>query len=148
MSDNIITIDDTQLHSATFKHIENEIRLYHQTLKEIEIRRLEILYRYQPTDTNVGGGKSNLPGDPTGRTATALTDDLRLQTLERITSAINLMWQGLHDDKKKLVKLYYWTSPQTLTWDGIALQLNVSRMTLSRWRKEIVMTVAMHTGWR
>jgi RinA family phage transcriptional activator len=148
MSDNLITIDDTQLHSATFKHIENEIRIYHQTLKEIEIRRMEIMHRYTPTDTNIGGGKSNLPGDPTGRTATALTDDLKLETLERIVTAIEFVWQGLTDEKKKLVKLYYWTRPQTLTWDGIALELNVSKMTASRWRKEIVISVAQFTGWR
>lgn len=129
-------------------YTEQEIRGYHQTLKEIEIRREEILHPYRETDTNVGGGKSNLPGDPTGRIGTALTADLKLHNLERIIESIDYIWQDLPDEKKQFIKLYYWTRPQRYTLEGVAIKLSISDRTAKRWRTEILERVADKIGLR
>jgi hypothetical protein len=54
----------------------------------------------------------------------------------------------LPSDKRKLVELKYWTRPQMLTWDGIALNLCVSRRTVERWRADIVNQIGFMIGWR
>ena len=130
------------------KYVEQEIRGYHATLKEIEWRREEIMNPHKETDTNTGGGKSNLPGDPTGRIGTALTADLKLQNLERVIGGIDYIWQDLSDEKKQFVKLYYWTRPQRYTLEGVAIKLSISYPTAKRWRTEIVERIADQIGFR
>lgn len=140
-------MQNVRLKNGAFKHIESELRHYHETLREIALLREEILYGQAEQDDNIGGGKSNLPGNPTERKAIALVSNRRLENLERVVQVINYVYGALPDEKKKLVQLKYWDRPQTLTWDGIALKLNVSRITAVRWRSEIVQDIAVLLGW-
>jgi len=99
-------------------------------------------------DDNKGGANSaRVPNSPTERIATMLVMDKRLRELERITEAIETVYQSLDTERKKLIRLKYWTKPQTLTWEGIALKLNVSRATVFRWREEVVNAIAEKLGW-
>lgn len=149
MNDNVFDVEDElRLSKESFQHIEKELRLYHQTMKRISLRREEILYSHIETDTNIGGGKSNLPGDPTYRKASALESDIKLAEMNRIITAIDYVWSGLTDEKKQLVKLYYWTRPQTLTWEGVALKLHVTSRTAKRWRNEVIRQIATFLGWQ
>lgn len=132
---------------GTFKHIESELFAYHETKREINQIMQDILHGTTAVE-NKGGGKSNLPGDPTNRLATALVTHKRLKQLETIANAIEEVYIQLPEEKQKLVKLKYWTRPQTLTWDGIARTLNVGRATAIRWRNEVVFAVAYTIGWR
>lgn len=129
------------------RHVEEEIEDYHATLKEIQLRREELLYPHQETDTNIGGGRSNLPGDPTGRKGTALLADLRLKSLEQVTEGIDRVWQDLPDEKKTFIKLFYWTRPKKYTLEGVAIKLSISYPTAKRWRNEIIEKVAERIGW-
>ncbi|MCY9716318.1 transcriptional regulator, partial [Paenibacillus larvae] len=99
-------------------------------------------------DENVGGSKSNLPGDPTGKTAVLLTSHKKLEQLQAISDAIETTYNALDPAKQKLVRLRYWARPQLLNWEGIASQLHVSRRQAMRWRDEIVRMVAIRLGWR
>lgn len=137
----------SRLSKPAFQHIESEIFRYHETKKEVSRLRQEIMYG-KPFDENIGGGKSNLPGDPTGSTATAIVTNRKLQNMENIVHAIETVYEQSTDDHKSLIRLKYWTKPQTLTWEGIAQELNVGRMTAFRWRKEIVYAIAEMLGWR
>jgi RinA family phage transcriptional activator len=121
---------------------------YHETLKELERMRYEILHGGAQVDENIGGGKSNLPGDPTGQKAIALVTNRQINELEKIVQAIDFVILALPLEKQKLVQKKYWDRPQTLTWDGIALELNVSRITAMRWRQEIVQAIGHLIGWR
>jgi RinA family phage transcriptional activator len=132
---------------ATFKHIESELFNYHHTLRLLEQRRQEILYNSNQPDENVGGGRSNLPGDPTARKAIALVVDKRIEHLETIINAIDVVICMLPDEKMMFVKSRYWTNPQTLTWDGIAMKMNISRKTAFRWREEVILSIAERLGW-
>jgi len=137
-----------KIRKGTFQHIESELSAYQDTKREIERIKIDILHGVGSSDENTGGGKSNLPGDPTGKKATRLTSDKRLMHLEAITEAVDSVVSRLPAEKKELIRLKYWTRPQTLTWDGIALQLNVSRRQAIRWRDEIVYVIAERTGWK
>lgn len=138
----------TKIRKGTFQHIESELYAYHDTRKEIVRLKNEILYCRSSSDENVGGGKGNLPGDPTGRTAVLLTTHKKLEQLQNIVDAIENVVDRLTEDRKKLIRLRYWDKPQILTWDGIAAELHVSRRTAMNWRDEIVRAIAEKIGWR
>lgn len=138
----------TKIRKGTFQHIESELYAYHETRKEIVRLKNDILHGSGIGDENVGGGRSNLPGDPTGRTATLMMSHRKIEQLERIVDAIESVVDRLPDEKRKLVELRYWTKPQTLTWEGIARKINVSRRQAFNWRDEIIRAIADKIGWR
>lgn len=137
-----------KVRKATFKHIESELYSYHDTLKEINILRKDIMFTKENDDENIGGGRNNLPSSPTEIIATRLTTHKRLMQLEEVTNAIGKVYIGLPEEHKKLTRLKYWTRPQLKTWDGIASELNIGRRTAFRLRDEIVFAVAEVLGWR
>lgn len=136
-----------KLKRGTFKHIESELFYYKETKKELKRLKDEILYA-TPYYEMTGGGRSNLPGDPTGATATMMISHRRIEQLGRVVEAIGEVYEQLPEEKKKLVRLKYWTKPQTRTWQGIANQIPVNRSTALRWRNEIVSLIAEKLGWR
>lgn len=138
----------TKLKKATFKHIESELYSYYDTLKEINTLRKDIMFTKENDDENVGGGRSSLPSAPTERIATRLATHKKLTRLEEVANAISKVYTGLPEDYQKLVRLKYWTRPQLKTWEGIADELHLGRMTAFRYRDEIVYAVAEVLGWR
>lgn len=140
------TIKPTKL---AFKKAEAEWYNYHHTLKEIANLREEIMNPFKEfKDENVGGGRSNLPGSPTERIATRLTTHKQLNYLVEIVEAIENVYNALPDEYKKLVRLKYWNKKKQLTWDGIALELNVSKRQAMRWRDDIILATVEVLGWR
>ncbi|WP_124728822.1 transcriptional regulator [Staphylospora marina] len=135
-----------KINTGTFKHVEAELHNYWETIKEAKLIRMEIMANSRD-DENTGGGRGNLPGDPTGRTVVTLLTHRRLEHLERITRAIRTVYESLDEDKKKLVQLKYWTKPQLRTWSGIARELHVEERTARRWRDKIVTAIAEQLGW-
>ncbi|MBS4173482.1 transcriptional regulator [Bacillus sp. FJAT-49736] len=142
------TATPIKLKKATFKHIESELYMYHETVKEIKTLRDNIMFCNENTDENIGGGRSSFISDPTGRTATALLTNRKLQNLESVAYAIETVYNTVNDDYKKLIRLKYWTRPQTKTWDGIAEELHVSRRQAFYWRDEIILAIGEILGWR
>jgi RinA family phage transcriptional activator len=136
-----------QLKKETFKHIEAELYGYFDTLEEIKRLRADIILGRRDNDENVGGGRGNLPGRPTERAGTILMTNKKLEHLEAIAGAIKKVYDESPDEYKKLIKLKYWSKPQTLTWDGIAEKLHVNRSTALRWRDNIVYSIAERLGW-
>lgn len=132
-------------HTGAFKHIETVLYKYPDTVKEIVSRRSELLDK--PSEELVGG-KSNLPSDPTANLATMLADDRFLKELERFAQAVEYVYNMSTDEHKQLIRLKYWTKPQTKTWDGIALEMKAGRTTIFRWRNEIIQAMGERLGWR
>ncbi|MGG0754251.1 transcriptional regulator [Brevibacillus laterosporus] len=137
-----------KIRKGTFQHVESELYSYHETRKEIVRLKNEILYSSTSTEEIVGGGRGNLPGDPTGQTAILLMSHKKLEQLQTIADAIENVVDRLTENRKKLVRMRYWDKPQRLTWDGIAAELHVSRRTALNWRDEIVRAIAEKIGWR
>jgi RinA family phage transcriptional activator len=137
-----------KLKKATFKHIESEIYSYHDTLREIDFLRKNIMFTKENDDENIGGGKSSFISSPTEAIGTRLATHRKLTRLEEVTHAIEKVYTGLPDDYQKLVRIKYWKRPQTLTWEGIAEELHIGRRTAFRMRDDIVFAVAEVLGWR
>lgn len=136
----------TTMKPSTFKHIEAEIALFHETEKEIEKRRDEIMY---PTmSEELVGGKSNLPSDTVGNLATRLVMDRRLSELERVRNSIQSVYDSLEEKPKQMLEMRYWSKNNSKTWEGIAMEIEVGRMTVFRWRNEIVKAVGDKLGWK
>ncbi|MGY0692972.1 transcriptional regulator [Virgibacillus sp. FSP13] len=134
-----------------FKKAEAEWYNYHNTLKEIARLREEIMNPFdEEPDDNVGGGSNSvrMPGDPTERMATRLTTSKQLTYLANIIEAIEQVYNALPDNYKELVRVKYWNRNNQLTWDGIALELNVSKRQAQRWRDDIIQATVEVLGWR
>lgn len=132
---------------GAFKHVESELYAYPDTKKEIERIRLEIMTRERPNDEN-STIRSGRIGDPTGQTATLLVTNRKLEQLERVVEAIESVVEKLSNEKKEMMRLWYWSLPRELTWDGVAMKLGKDRSTVIRWRNQIVYLIAEKMGWR
>src|SRR5690242_2916652 len=103
--------------NGAFRHVEAELYAYPDTKKEIETIRLNILHPYdeKPDDPTIVKGKNSvrIPGDPTSQTATLLATNRKLEQLERIADVISNTFDNLPAEKKRMMKLRYWTRPQT-----------------------------------
>ena len=104
----------------TIKLIESQIEDYKITIKKIDQLKKE-------------------------RIQTSMTLD-KIDHLQRIVSAIELIYTRLPHDKKKLVELKYWTH-QHLTWDGLALSLNIDKRQAERWNNKIIEDIGERLGW-
>lgn len=135
----------------TFKKIEAEWYNYHQTLKEIASLRAEIMNPFdeEVNDPTVVAGVNSVRtvGKPTERLAIRLTTSKQLEYLTEIVEAIERVYNSMPDPYKKLVRLRYWSN-QNQTWDGVALECNVSKRQAMRWRDDIVLATVELLGWR
>ena len=134
-----------KLRRGTFRHIESELYDYQQTLKRIKERRDELMS--DPAREEGMPSSPSAPSSPTERYATRLTMDRQLKELERVAAAVEHVYNMCDDDRKKLIRLKYWTKPQTLNWEGIAQQIPTSRATAFRWRDEIIQAIGEQLGW-
>lgn len=142
------TIKPTKI---TIKKVESEWYNYHHTVREIGKLREAIMNPFDDEpDTNTGGGSNSVrnPGDPTGNLATRLTTNKQISYLHTVVDAIDQVYNVLPDNYKQLVRLKYWSKNRQLTWDGIALELNVSKRQAMRWRNEIIQATVEVLGWR
>lgn len=135
-----------KLSKAAFKHIEAELYYYHDTMKEIERLRNEIMFSNSSDDENTGGGRSSIPGRPTERIATRLLTHKRLRNLEEMVEAISYSFNALSDDHRNVIKTKYW-SRKRLNWDDVSTQLNMHRNTAMKLRKDVVYLIAEKIGW-
>lgn len=135
-----------KLRPNTFKHIETELFDYHDTLKRIKERTEELMS--DPAREEGMPSSPTLPSSTTERYATRLVMDRQLQEYERVASAVEHVYNVCDEGRKDLIRLKYWTKPQLKSWDGIALELMISRATAFRWRDEIVQAIGEKLGWR
>lgn len=140
-----------QLNRDVFKYIEKNIFELPEMLEEIKRRREELLYPFdeEPDHNDVKGSSSvRTISDTTADTATILVEDKRIRKMEEKASAILKVYDNLIDEKKDVIKLYYWQKPRLLTWDGVAKDTNTSRSTCLRWRKKFILEIADELGER
>lgn len=136
-----------RLRKKTFGHIEQEIAFYQDTKRRILVRREELMSR--PVLENIGGGKSNIPGDPTGNMAVKLVmaydEDTEIRAMQDIVDAIDYVYERCTTTERRLMQLYYWD--KTLTLEGVSQRMHFSTRHLGRMRHEIAGRVARVLGW-
>jgi RinA family phage transcriptional activator len=128
----------------TFQHIEQELHCYHQTKREIEHLRADII---NATSNRDGGGGGNRVGSVVESKVTRLLTSKRIEYMQEIIEAIEHVYSTLPDDKKRFIDLRYFTRLKLLTMEGVAMECNISRVTAFRWRDEIITAIASRLGW-
>lgn len=136
----------TKLRRDTYRYTESEIRMYPETVKEYNRRKLELLTDRKETDDAQSSSKPNIISNPTERYAIRLVEDRRLTRLRNVIDAVKDVYDASSEEHKRFIELNYWARPKALTIDGIALELNVSVRTLYRFRNEIVYNVSHLMG--
>lgn len=139
-----------EIKRRTFQYIESEVYDYHETIKEIKLIQYEILQESSTFTDDPQAGRSSVMNitDVTADKATRLIEHKQLRRMTEITDAIRKTYNGLLEEKKELIKLYYWDRPGELTWDGVAKELCVSRATAIRWRRKFIYEIARELGER
>lgn len=140
-----------KIQKDAFRHVEAELYAYPYRKKEIARLREEILAPFDedPSDPTIVKGKNSVrqPGDPTGKTAVRLASHSKLLHMERVSDAIEEVYNQLPEEKRELIRVKYWTHPQRLTTIGICEKLGISERTYRRWRAQILSEIAEILGW-
>ena len=132
--------------SGTFKQIEIILQEYPRYEGYINRREEELLNPYTPTDTNIGGGKSNRTSDTTAVKAITLADDRVLNRLRFQYEAVKRTYEQADEITQEIIEEYYFKQPRTKTWDGIALQVHTSKRSCFRIRKAFFSKLADELG--
>lgn len=139
----------TEAQRANRKVIEAELRNYHQTKKELELLREEIIesgYGICYDTIKVDGGSI---GKPTESKAMMLLTSTVIRESERrvraITDLLDLMRADADPSKFRFVELKYFDG--RFTDYDLAQQLNISIATLYRWQNQVVHFIAERLGF-
>ncbi|WP_167630052.1 DUF722 domain-containing protein [Listeria valentina] len=138
-----------RLRKSHYKAIEDEIRFYHTTKKELEELRINVVLGasfQEQRDENMGGGSSGFISNPTEQRALLLQMDRRIERMQKTLNAIETVLNQLSDEDKQLIHFRYWDKGKP-TWTWIANRLNMSESTAKRKRKEVVYRIAERLGY-
>lgn len=131
---------------STMKYLEDELFSYPGMEKHIKSIREEIINPWKEQDTNIGGGRANSNVSTVEIKATRLVNDKRLKRMQEVKQAIETIYNEGDQNQRKMLDVYYFTRPRTLTIDGVAQKMNVSRRTIFRVRKSILSRLADELG--
>ncbi|EAG6831939.1 DUF722 domain-containing protein [Listeria monocytogenes] len=138
-----------RLRQAHYKLIEDELRYYHSTKKEILEKRANIVMgsvHQEFKDENQGGGSSGQISNEVEQRVMLLQMDREIQRMSDTARAIETVLNTLSDEDKQLVQFRYWDRSRP-TWLWIACKLNISESTAKRKRKEIIYKIAARLGY-
>ena len=120
------------------KYIEEELKNYEETIRQMEAIRFEILN----TSPLKQIGKAGMP-DPTAVKAITLVSNTVLSRMERTVRAIERMILSVNKDQQKLFRLKY---IEQKTKQQICKELAISERTYQRWSRKIIGRVAEELG--
>lgn len=138
-----------RLRKAQYKLIEDELRYYHSTKKELFEKKINItmgaLHR-EYVDENQGGGSSGNLNNEVENRVLLLQMDKEIQRLESIIAAIESVLNRLTDEDKQLIHFRYWDRSKP-TWVWIAGKLSMDESTARRRNKTIILSIAERLGY-
>lgn len=142
----MLVLEKNDLSKVTFKHIEAEWYKYHHTVKELERLKKNIILSSK-YEENIGGTKSNVPGQPTENIAMKLVTHRKIEYLESIIHAIETVYNLINDDYKNVIRMRYWSN-RNMTWEQIAEEVGYTKRHCITIRNQVIMATAEVLGWR
>lgn len=127
---------------------------YDELKGQLAYRRYELLY--QPQDTNVGGGKSNLTSSPVENEVIKLHKDNKYRNLQATIQAIEDVYRVATEEQKAIIHYRYWERDLLIyEWEDIAHELTkrrsddkvISQYSVIRMRNQIMRDTAKRIGW-
>lgn len=132
-----------------------QLWINYENLKgQLLYRRYEILY--QPEDTNIGGGKTNLPSSPVENEVIKLHQDMKYRNLQAAIQAIEDVYRTATPEQKGIIDYRYWEKDLLIyEWCDIAHELTkrrdddkvLSQYSVIRIRNQIMRDTAKRIGW-
>ncbi|RQW65803.1 DUF722 domain-containing protein [Listeria sp. SHR_NRA_18] len=139
-----------RLTKAQFQYIEDELRHYHETKKELEDLRSNVItgsifreYR----DDNTGGSSGSCVSNPVEKQATILEMDKQINRMSKVVSAIESIICKISESDKTMIQLRYWSNHKH-KWEYIAAQSFMERSTAIRHRDAIIKEIAEQLGFK
>lgn len=129
-------IEKYRLSKNTYRYVENEIRLYKHTQKELERLKNDLINESSVVPEIRGTEVS----DPTANKVIKISLNKKITEMEKIIAAIEKIYRTLTGDKKAVME-EYWRGRYTN--QGLAGMLGVDERTIRRWKKHIVYSVAI-----
>lgn len=135
------------MRDQTFRVIEDILRDYPDYDRHIAARRQKIFYPDNLySDENMGGSSSGRISKPTEQIAMTIAIDKELQLLQYQRDAVERVINHSDPITNKIVREYYFTRPRTKTWEGIALDMNMSASNCRKLRNGFFERVADEIG--
>ncbi|EGM8730220.1 DUF722 domain-containing protein [Listeria monocytogenes] len=138
-----------RLRKAQYKLIEDELRFYHSTKKELMEKEVNITlgaWHREYIDENQGGGSAGNISNEVEDRVMLLQMDKEISRLKNIINAIESVLNRLNDEDKQLIQFRYWDRSKP-TWVWIASKLNMDESTARRRNKTIILSIAERLGY-
>lgn len=131
---------------AVFQYIEAELFDYRQTRQALEELKLDIIEEGPRPDLLFisSAPPTNKITNPTLYKTVQLLTNKRINKMAETITAIERVYRRAPEEKQKLIQLKYWDGRYSN--HGVAEKLNVSLATYYRWRRDIVLAVAIEMG--
>ncbi|NVT47846.1 DUF722 domain-containing protein [Listeria monocytogenes] len=138
-----------RLTKAQFQYIEDELRHYYDTKKELEQLRLNVITGsiYQEySDENIGGSSSGNISNQVEQRVTLLDMDIQIQRMNKVVRVIDKVIANLNENDRMVVKLRYW-SRERYTWEHIGMKSHMGRATAIRHRDVVIKEIGRFLGF-
>ncbi|EOD6916325.1 hypothetical protein ACJ5AL_000024 [Listeria monocytogenes] len=138
-----------RLRKAQYKLIEDELRFYHSTKKELMEKEVNVTlgaWHREYINENQGGGSAGNISNEVEDRVMLLQMDKEISRLKNIINAIESVLNRLNDEDKQLIQFRYWDRSKP-TWVWIASKLNMDESTARRRNKTIILSIAERLGY-
>ncbi|EAD9050915.1 DUF722 domain-containing protein [Listeria monocytogenes] len=138
-----------RLRKAQYKLIEDELKFYHSTKKELMEKEVNVTlgaWHREYIDENQGGGSAGNISNEVEDRVMLLQMDKEISRLKNIINAIESVLNRLNDEDKQLIQFRYWDRSKP-TWVWIASKLNMDESTARRRNKIIILSIAERLGY-
>ncbi|EDN9006944.1 DUF722 domain-containing protein [Listeria monocytogenes] len=138
-----------RLRKAQYKLIEDELRFYHSTKKELMEKEVNVTlgaWHREYIDENQGGGSAGNISNEVEDRVMLLQMDKEISRLKNIINAIESVLNRLNDEDKQLIQFRYWDRSKP-TWVWIADKLSMDESTARRRNKTIILSIGERLGY-
>lgn len=125
--------------------LEDKFIRYNQLDREIAVRKEELKTREE--DSNTGGGKTNIVGNPIESQIVKEQSDDFIITRQKWKRAIASVYDTSNDEVKSVITRKYWSSENYLTWEDIGKDHCMSKSQIYRLRYGILEKFAKLIGY-
>ncbi|WP_338217929.1 hypothetical protein [Lacticaseibacillus salsurivasis] len=135
-----------ELTKRKLAELDEMLEEYQDVDRLLARREFEIRYPWRPTDTNVGGGRSEMRTDAPDKTIEAIQTDARMIYLTRLKDACAATVVCLTDDQREVYETRYQSATRVF-WPDVPDILHKSRSGVYKVRYSILQCLAKNLGW-
>jgi RinA family phage transcriptional activator len=133
------------LNSDVRNFVEYQIRYFPENKRQLESMKTDRIPSAIPKYGPQAGGSFNSEARPSEETAIRIMSDRYIMQLEYTVKSIDSVLNKLNDLDMELIRLKYWNG--SLTPEGIAMKLHMSRATVYNRLNNILVEIARRLGY-